>query len=101
MTSQHTSTVGLRLVWRRGVGPGHAPTWRITLIAVCSVLLSRCGSGAGVRLVVTFTQTLGCYMRVNLGCPQTLVSQELLHAPDIRTGIEQVSGETVPERVRG
>src|SRR5579875_2301306 len=39
-------------------------------------------------------------MRVYLGGSQAAVSQQLLHTADVCTGIEQMRGETVPQRMR-
>ena len=53
-----------------------------------------------MRLLVGLSHTLGREVRVHLGRRQRLVSQQLLHRPEVRAVVQQVRGEAVPERVR-
>src|SRR5262249_53583849 len=51
-------------------------------------------------LLITVLQALSAYMGVNLGCGQTLVAEQFLHATDVGPGVEQVRGKAMAERVR-
>lgn len=57
-------------------------------------------AGSGVCFFVDLTQTGGADVRVDLGGGQAFVSEQFLDASDIRSPVEQVGGEGVPERVR-
>ena len=55
---------------------------------------------ARVGLVVTIAEALRGHVRVHLRGGQAAVSQKFLDAADVGAGVEQVRGETVPQRVR-
>ena len=57
-------------------------------------------SGAGVRLLVHLLQPLDAGMRVYLGRGDRRVAEQLLHRAQIGAGVQQVSCEGVPQRVR-
>ena len=47
----------------------------------------------GVRLVVNLFQSLAGNVSIYLGCAEISMSEHLLNAPEIRTGIEQMGRE--------
>jgi hypothetical protein len=53
-----------------------------------------------VGLVVGIDQALSGDVGVNLGGRQAPVAEEILDTPEIGPTVEEVGGETVPERVR-
>ena len=53
-----------------------------------------------MRVSVSFLQALDRDMRINLRCRKAGVTEQRLHAAQIRAAIEHVSGETVPQLVR-
>src|SRR5439155_24640739 len=57
-------------------------------------------SGTGMRGVVDGSQALAGHVRVDLGASDVGVSEELLHAAQVRTALEQVRRERVTEQVR-
>src|SRR5204863_8503400 len=57
-------------------------------------------SGTGVSLVIAVAQALGRHMSVDLGSSKVAMPQQLLDAANVGAGVEQVGGETVPQRVR-
>src|SRR5205814_399517 len=56
--------------------------------------------GPRVGGAVGLVQALRGYMRVNLRRRQIAVAQQLLHASNVRSVVQQVRGEAVPQRVR-
>ena len=54
-----------------------------------------------MRLEVNVTQLLFAEVRVNLGSGDIRVAEHLLDTAKIGPSRQQVSGETVPERMRG
>src|SRR5262245_50969020 len=60
------------------------------------------GDSAGPRvgLLVTRLQPLGRYVRVDLRGREALVAEQFLHTADVSPGVEHVSCEAVPQRVR-
>src|SRR6266568_4794955 len=60
----------------------------------------RGASSPWMGLLVTVLQALGAHMGVNLGSGQAAVAEQLLHAADVGSGVEQMRGEAVPQRVR-
>lgn len=58
-------------------------------------------SGMRVRLLVSLPQPPRADVRINLRRRQAFVSQQFLDAAEVRSAVEEVGGEAVPERVRG
>jgi hypothetical protein len=56
--------------------------------------------GPRMRGIVGFFQALGRHVRVNLGRDEMRVAEQFLHASQIRAGVQQVRGVTVPQFVR-
>src|SRR5262245_27700202 len=57
-------------------------------------------SGARMRPKVTVAQAMGRNVGVDLRRRKTPVTEQLLHAANVRPAIEQVCGKAVPDRVR-
>lgn len=55
---------------------------------------------AGVRLFIGFLQAFGRQVSVYLRGAEALVAQQFLHGPQVRTMVEHVRGETVPQSMR-
>ena len=53
-----------------------------------------------MRVIVNFFQPVGGHMGVDLGRREICMTQQLLDRPQIGATIQQMSRETVPERVR-
>ncbi len=56
--------------------------------------------GSWMSLMVAVTKPLCGYMGVNLGGGETSVSEQLLYAANVRSRVEQVSGEAMTKRMR-
>ena len=54
-----------------------------------------------MRGIVSFLQTLGGNVGIDLRRDEMRVAEQCLHAPQIRAGIQQVRRVTVPQFVRG
>ena len=60
---------------------------------------SRSLLGPRMSLFINLQQTRGADVGIDLSRDQTLVSQKFLDAANIRAGVQQMRGETVPQRV--
>ena len=53
-----------------------------------------------MRLIVSFLESFGRHVRVDLGGREAGVSEHALHAAEVGPGIEEMGGEAVAEFVR-
>ena len=51
-------------------------------------------------LMINIQQSLLRDVGVNLSCRQIAMSEQLLHAAEVGSAVQQVGGEAVPQRVR-
>ena len=72
---------------------------RLASLTVVKGVLAGILPGVRVGLFVGFTETTSTHVRVDLGCCQTLVSQQFLDTAEIGSTVEQMRRETMTQCV--
>src|SRR5882724_4505740 len=77
-----------------------ASNFTFSTIQPCPLRAGRLFLSAWVELAVNRLKALAVHVRVMLRCANVGVTEQFLNGPQVRTASQEMSGETVSQRVR-